>query len=75
VSENQSEVLVQGMIFHTEPNMLRYPVHLRGLDAGKNYRLVETDQTYTGLALMEGGILLPRAWGDYIPVELYFTEV
>jgi alpha-galactosidase len=75
VSENQSEVLVQGMIFHTEPNMLRYPVHLRGLDAGKNYRLAETDQIYTGLALMEGGILLPRAWGDYISVELYFTEV
>lgn len=75
VSEDKKQVLVHGMIFRTEANMLRYPVRLRGLDGTKRYRLNETGQIYTGQALMEAGILLPKAWGDYAPVELYFTEV
>lgn len=75
VSEDKKQALVHGMIFRTEANMLRYPVRLRGLDGTKRYRLNETGQIYTGQALMEAGILLPKAWGDYAPVELYFTEV
>lgn len=75
VSEDKKQALVHGMIFRTEANMLRYPVRLRGLDGAKQYRLNETGQIYTGQALMEAGILLPKAWGDYVPVELYFTEV
>ena len=75
VSEDKKQVLVHGMIFRTEANMLRYPVRLRSLDAAKKYRLNETGQIYTGKALMEAGILLSKAWGDYVPVELYFTQV
>lgn len=75
VSEDKKQALVHGMIFRTEANMLRYPVRLRGLDGTKRYRLNETGQIYTGQALMKAGILLPKAWGDYAPVELYFTEV
>lgn len=75
VSPDQSQVLVHGMIFRTEANMLRYPVRLQGLAAGKRYRLEDTEQEYTGAALMEAGILLPRSRGDYAPVELVFTEV
>lgn len=75
VSEDKKQVLVHGMIFRTEANMLRYLVRLRGLDAAKKYQLNETGQIYTGEALMEAGILLPKAWGDYVPVELYFTQV
>ena len=75
VSEDKKQVLVHGMIFRTEANMLRYPVRLRGLDAAKKYRLDETGKIFTGKALMEAGILLPKAWGDYVPVELYFTQV
>jgi alpha-galactosidase len=75
VSEDQKKVLVHGMIFRTEPNMLRYPIFLRGLDPDKQYRLKENGDVYSGSALMHGGILLPKAWGDYIPVELYLEEV
>lgn len=75
VSPDQSQVLVHGMIFRTEANMLRYPVRLQGLAAGKRYRLEDTEQEYTGAALMEAGILLPRSQGDYAPVELVFAEV
>lgn len=75
VSEDKSEVLVHGMIYRTEPNMLRYPIRLRGLSEGKSYRLESDGTVYTGRALMNGGILLPRPWGDYVPVELHLTEI
>jgi alpha-galactosidase len=73
VSEDRTEVLVHGVIFRTEPNMLRYPVKLRGLAEDKNYRLQGSGETYSGKALMEAGILLPKSWGDYAPVEMYFV--
>lgn len=75
VSEDHSEVLLHGMIFHTEPNMLRYPVRLRGLAPDKCYQLNGSSEIYTGRALMEGGILLPWSKGDYFPVEMHFAEV
>ena len=75
VSENSGEVLVHGMIFRTEPNMTRYSVKLRGLISNKKY-VVDGDNTiYTGKALMEGGILLPKPWGDFFPIELHLKEV
>lgn len=73
VSEDQKEVLVQGMIFRTEANMVRYCVSLRGLDATRKYRL-EDGTSYSGSALMQGGVLLPRSWGDYYPVSLHFVS-
>jgi alpha-galactosidase len=75
VSQDQMQVLVHGMIFRTEANMLRYRIRLQGLAPEQEYRLEGTDQTYTGASLMDGGILLPRSWGDFAPVELIFTAV
>ncbi|MCD8156661.1 MAG: alpha-galactosidase [Clostridiales bacterium] len=75
VSEDGRQVLVQGMIFHAEPNMLRSPLCLRGLEPGKRYRSREDGAVYTGRALMDAGILLPKAWGDYVPVECYMEAV
>ena len=74
-AQDGSEVLVQGMLFHAEANVLRRTVQLRGLDAEKRYRLDGTEQVYTGAALMAGGVLLPKAWGDYTPVTRHFSEV
>lgn len=74
-AQDGSEVLVQGMLFHAEANVLRRTVQLRGLDAEKRYRLDGTEQVYTGEALMAGGVLLPKAWGDYTPVTMHFSEV
>jgi alpha-galactosidase len=75
VSKDKSSALVQGMIYQARSNALRYNIKLRGLDENKKYLLNGTDKVYTGKALMCGGILLPREWGDYFPVEFYFTEV
>ena len=74
-AQDGSEVLVQGMLFHAEANVLRRTVQLRGLDAEKRDRLDGTEQVYTGAALMAGGVLLPKAWGDYTPVTMHFSEV
>ena len=74
-AQDGSEVLVQGMLFHAEANVLRRTVQLRGLDAEKRYRLDGPEQVYTGAALMAGGVLLPKAWGDYTPVTMHFSEV
>ena len=74
-SEDKSKILVHGMIYRTETNSLRYQIKLRGISEDKTYRLNADGSVYTGRALMNGGILLPRPWGDYFPIELYFTEV
>jgi alpha-galactosidase len=73
VSEDRSEILVHGVVYRTEPNMLRYSVKLRGVDPEKKYLLEGTDILCSGKALMSGGILLPRTWGDYFPIEMHFV--
>lgn len=74
-ANDKSELLVQGIIFRTQANTLRYNIKLRGIDAKKKYRLEQNDLIYSGKALLDGGILLPKSWGDYYPIELHFTEV
>lgn len=75
VSRDAKKVLVHALIFRTEPNMLRYPIRLRGLDPDKKYRLREDGVIYSGNALMNGGILIPKVWGDYVPVEMYLEAI
>lgn len=74
VSEDKKEVLVHGVIFHTEPNRTQYLAKLRGLLPDTNYRLVENGEVYKGRALMNGGILLPKSWGDYASIEMHFIS-
>ncbi len=62
-------------MFHAEPNMVGHPVRLKGLKKEALYRIRETGEVYTGAALMHGGILLPRGWGDYMAVEYYLETV
>lgn len=74
-AEDGSEALVQGMVFRTEPTSLQYCVRLRGLTPDGEYRLDGANFTATGAALMNGGYLLPRTWGDYISFELHFVHI
>jgi len=71
-SEDGREALVHGVIFRTEPNCTQYCIKLRGLLPDTDYRLAENGEVYKGSALMNGGILLPKSWGDYAPVEIHF---
>ena len=74
VSEDKKEVLVHGVIFRTEPNRTQYLAKLRGLLPDTNYRLAEIGEVYKGSALMNGGILLPKSWGDYASIEMHFIS-
>ena len=74
VSEDKKEVLVHGVIFRTEPNRTQYLIKLRGLLPDTNYRLAENGEVYKGSALMNGGILLPKSWGDYASIEMHFIS-
>ena len=74
VSEDKKEVLVNGVIFRTEPNRTQYLIKLRGLLPDADYRLDDSGGVYKGSALMNGGILLSKSWGDNYPVEMHFTN-
>lgn len=74
VSEDKKEVLVNGVIFRTEPNRTQYLIKLRGLLPDADYRLDNGGGVYKGSALMNGGILLPKSWGDNYPVEMHFIK-
>ena len=74
VSEDKKEVLVNGVIFRTEPNRTQYLIKLRGLLPDAEYRLDNSGGVYKGSALMNGGILLPKSWGDNYPVEMHFIK-
>ena len=71
VSEDQSRVLVQGVIYRAQSNTLRKKIRLRGLDAKAHYRINGGEATYTGSALMAGGVLLPKTSGDDVSFEMF----
>lgn len=74
VSENMEEVLVQCVIYRTEPAMIASSLPIRGLKEGTNYR-TDSGEVYSAEALMKGGIMLPRTWGDYVSFEVHLIRI
>ncbi|MCF0258986.1 MAG: alpha-galactosidase [Erysipelotrichaceae bacterium] len=81
VSKDKSRVLLQGLVFYVQPNNHRQKVRLKGLDPDARYYLVadnhilrENPKSYTGKALIYGGILLPVVWGTDAPVSMMFIR-
>lgn len=74
-SKDKKAVLVQGVLFRAKPNVLRRNLRLMGLESDKNYRILGTEDVYTGSALMSAGILLPRAVGDDVSFEAVLEEI
>jgi len=76
VSPDQSQALVQGLVFHTQPNALRPVWKPRGLAPDRRYRINGIDgESWTGAALMAGGILLPATWGDFCPATFQIQAI
>ena len=75
VSEDQSRALVQGVIYRAEANVLRKRLRLRGLDPQAGYRVNGSEKSYTGSALMAGGLLLPQVAGDDVAFDLYLERL
>lgn len=75
ISEDKKTILVQGVLFRAKPNVLRKTLRLMGLEAKKNYKISGTEEVYTGVALMSGGVLLQRAVGDDVSFEIVLEEI
>ena len=75
ISEDKKTILVQGVLFRAKPNVLRKTLRLMGLEAKKNYKIAGTEEVYTGVALMSGGVLLQRAVGDDVSFEIVLEEI
>ena len=75
ISEDKKTILVQGVLFRAKPNVLRKTLRLMGLEAKKNYKIAGTEEVYTGVALMSGGVLLQRAVGDDDSFEIVLEEI
>ena len=75
VSQEQTQILVQGVVFRAAANALRLRLRLAGLKADAVYRSSQDGRTYTGRALMSGGILLPKLMGDDAAFEICLEEV
>ena len=68
-------VLVQGVVFRAVANMVRDKIKLMGVDALAKYKLKGTGEIYSGMALMTGGILIPRTTGEDAAFELFFEKL
>lgn len=75
VSGDKKQALVHGVVFRAVPNSLRRRLRLSGLNEKARYQAEGSDEIYTGAALMDGGILLPRMMGDDVAFEVYLTLV
>ncbi|MBR2527501.1 MAG: alpha-galactosidase [Blautia sp.] len=72
VSKSKDEALTEGVILRHQPNSPVFFLHLRGLDAGREYREIESGKVYTGAALMTAGLPLPLNYGDFCAFRLHF---
>ena len=73
ISEDRKEVLVHAVMLEIHGNMAVRYVKLKGLKSGCMYREKSSGRLYTSDALMETGIPLPAAFGEYQAYQLYFT--
>lgn len=73
VSEDKKESLVHGVVIAPNINMVPIHICLKGLESDIWYHINGSKERYSGSMLMYGGILFPKSWGDYQPVEFYIT--
>lgn len=72
ISEDQAQVLVYSVMLEVHGNMTVDYVKLKGLKSGCMYREQVSGRLYAADALMEAGIPLPAAFGEYEAHQLYF---
>ena len=72
ISKDQSQVLLYAVMLEVHGNMTVDYVKLKGLKSGCMYREQVSGRLYSADALMEAGIPLPAAFGEYEAHQLYF---
>lgn len=74
VAEDGSEVLVQGIMLEIHGNMTANYVKLQGLKRESAYRDEISGRVYEGGALMEAGIPIPPAEGEFQTFQMLLKE-
>lgn len=74
VAKDKSEVLVVYVQVLARPNHHSRRIRLKGLQKDAYYRNEETNEVYSGAALMNGGILIKGLWGDFKGKLLHFIR-
>ena len=72
VSKDGSEALVNLVMTHVRANGPFPFIKLQGLIPEATYRLEDKNQTYTGAALMFGGLSFPKMKRDYTACQMHF---
>jgi len=75
VSKDGKEALVTYIQVLGGAKMQSHRIYLQGLKENAFYHLEETDQRYSGEALMRMGFLLPHLHGDYLSRLYHFTMI
>lgn len=74
VSEDKKTSLVSLVCSHARANKPAAFIKLKGLDEKKAYKIQGLEGTFSGSALMNGGMALPMMQGDFPSRQLYVTE-
>lgn len=74
VSKDKSEVLVTCIQVLGRPNYHSRRIKLKGLIEDAMYKNEETNEVYSGGALMYAGINIINLYGDYSGKILHFVE-
>ena len=75
VSEDMERALVNVVMLEIHGNMTVNYVRLKGLKRDCLYQEQTSGRVYAADALMETGIPLPTAFGEYQAYQYYFKEV
>lgn len=74
VAKDKSEILVTYFQVLNRPNYHSRRIRLKGLQKDSYYRNEETNEVYSGAALMNGGVLIKGLWGDFKGKLLHFIR-
>jgi alpha-galactosidase len=74
VSKDKAEVLAIYVQVQGRPNYHSRRIRLKGLQKDAFYRNEETNEIYSGAALMNGGVLIKGLWGDFKGKLLHFIR-
>ena len=73
-AKDKSEALVTFIQVFGRPNSHSRRILLKGLDAGRLYRIEGEERTYYGSTLMQAGVLVENIWGDFKGRLIHIVE-
>lgn len=75
VSKSKEDAIITCVLLHAQANGEEIWIRLRGLDSKRQYVVEETGELFSGLALMEAGMLLPVMREEYGVVQYHIHGI